>query len=127
MKITSFNPFIMTANADELVSLYEDLGFKTAHHSVNMVNNKEINNYTMRDDEGHQVDISDMPGISHDMVSIRVNVRDFKEAYNFFMERGFKNIDTDNILNTGSAHIATLLSPSRFLISIAEHIRKDED
>lgn len=125
MKITSFNPLILAQNTDDLIRLFEDMGFVQAHHSVNAVNNNEINIYTMRDADGHQVDISDAPGVSHDMVSIRVNVRDFKEAYNFFTERGFKNIDGDIVLNTGSAHTATMLSPSRFLVTIAEHIRNE--
>jgi hypothetical protein len=31
IKITTFNPLIVTARADELISLFKDLGFEVRH------------------------------------------------------------------------------------------------
>ena len=88
MKITSFNPLIVTKNAAETIKLFEELGFEVKH-------------------------------------TIRMNVRDFDEAFEFLTSKGFKNAQGDRITDTGSSKATMMVSPSGFAINLIEHIRKD--
>jgi hypothetical protein len=56
--------------------------------------------------------------------TIRMNVRDFDEAYAFLTAHGFKNVQGDKVTDTGSSKVTLMVSPSGFGISLAEHIRK---
>lgn len=60
------------------------------------------------------------------MTAIRMNVRDFDEAYELLISKGFKNAQGDKITETGSSKATLMVSPSGFGISLAEHIRKDD-
>ena len=57
---------------------------------------------------------------------IRMNIRDFDEAYKMLEEKGFKNAQGEKITETGSSKSTMMVSPSGFSINITEHIRKDE-
>jgi len=37
MKITSFNPIVATAHCEEVVKLFEDLGFEKRHTILNII------------------------------------------------------------------------------------------
>jgi hypothetical protein len=58
------------------------------------------------------------------MTVIRMNVRDFDEAYDFLISKGFKNAQGDKITETGSSKDTLMISPTGFAISLSEHIRK---
>lgn len=51
MKITSFNPKIITQDADAAVRLFEALGFEKRHNNTN-IDEKNITNVTMKDANG---------------------------------------------------------------------------
>ena len=61
-----------------------------------------------------------------DLTAIRMNVRDFDEAYEFLTARGFVNADGDKVTDTGSSKATLMVSPSGFGISLAQHIRKED-
>ncbi|MBQ6756602.1 MAG: VOC family protein [Oscillospiraceae bacterium] len=124
MKITSFNPLIVTKDADAAVALFEALGFKRAH-SISAVENNgtEIKNVTLRNAEGFSVDVSEAP-VPQDIPLIRMNVDNFDEALAFLAERGFKNVKgTDETLDTGTNRSAMMVSPSGFAFDLCQHIK----
>ena len=128
MKITSFNPLICTRNAEEIVKLFEELGFEKAHVKEKF-NNEDVTEYRMKDANGFHVDISsagDKLPIPNDVTVIRMNVDDFDEAVKFFTAKGFFNPVEGKTLDGGSSKDIILLSPSGFGIRLIHHI-KDHD
>ena len=127
MKITSFHPSIVTKNAEETIALFEALGFERRHTKTGI--NDHVTSVTMKytgeDGKEFRVSISDAP-VPQDITSIRMNIRDFDEAYQFLEERGFKNAQGDKITDTGTSKATMMVSPSGFPINISEHIRKED-
>ena len=124
MQITSFNPLIITKNAEETIKLFEALGFERRHQKTG-INGKDIVSVSMKDANGFHVDITKTDSVPQDITSIRMNVRDFDEAYEFLTARGFKNAQGTKVTDTGSSKATMMVSPSGFTISLVEHIRKD--
>jgi hypothetical protein len=81
--------------------------------------------YTGEDGKVFHVDVTSAP-VPQDITTIRMNIRDFDEAYKMLEEKGFKNAQGDKVTDTGSSKSTMMVSPSGFSISIAEHIRKEE-
>lgn len=125
MQITSFNPLIITKNAAETIKLFEELGFEVRHTKTG-INDEDITTVTMKNADGFHVSVTQVDSIPQDICSIRMNVRDFDEAFEFLKARGFKNAQGDRITDTGSSKTTMMVSPSGFTISIIEHIRKDD-
>lgn len=128
MTITSFNPLIVTKNAEETIALFEALGFERRHMKTG-INDKDITSvrmrYTGEDGKVFHVDVTSAP-VPQDITTIRMNIRDFDEAYKTLEEKGFKNAQGERITDTGSSKSTMMVSPSGFSISIAEHIRKED-
>ena len=124
MTITAFNPLIVTKNAKEITEIFEALGFEHAHKKTG-INDEDITSFDMKHPSGFRVDVAQVDQIPQDMTAIRMNVRDFDEAYEFLKARGFKNAQGEKITDTGSSKATLMVSPSGFAISLAEHIRKD--
>ena len=128
MTITSFNPLIVTKNAEETIALFEALGFERRHMKTG-INDKDISSvrmrYTGEDGKVFHVDVTSAP-VPQDITTIRMNIRDFDEAYKMLEKKGFKNAQGEKITDTGSSKSTMMVSPSGFSISIAEHIRKEE-
>lgn len=124
MQITTFNPMILSKNADEIIKLFEELGFER-RHQVNNVDDKDISSVRMKDANGFHVDVAySISNISQDMTFIRMNVDNFEEAYNILIDHGFRNTRGDKTLDTQSAKAATMVSPSGFTIALVEHMKK---
>lgn len=124
MKITSFNPLIITPKADETIAVFEALGFERAHTTES---DTELTSYTsvrMKDANGFHVDITENPRVPQTRTAIRMNVDDFDEAYEFLKARGFTNTLGDKIAENGSSRGAMMISPSGFGISLLQHIKK---
>ena len=51
MKITTFNPKIITKDAESAVGLFEALGFEK-RHEISVVDGKNITNRRMKDEKG---------------------------------------------------------------------------
>ena len=128
MKITSFNPLIVTKDVEAVAGLFEELGFEKRHNpgGTSAVGN-EFKSYRMTDANGFHVDVSTSTGASErDFTGIRMNVDDFDEAYDFLISRGFINGQNGTVTDTGSAKACILLSPSGFGINLIQHIRKED-
>ncbi|MBQ3418310.1 MAG: hypothetical protein IJH32_10835 [Ruminococcus sp.] len=80
--------------------------------------------YTGEDGKEFNINISEAP-VEQDIPTIRMNVRDFDEAYQLLEARGFKNAQSDKITETGTSKSTLMVSPSGFSINISEHIRKE--
>ena len=128
MTITSFNPMIVTKDAEATIALFEALGFERRHMKTG-INDKDITSvrmrYTGEDGKVFHVDVASAP-VERVITTIRMNVRDFDEAYKLLEEKGFKNAQGGRITNTGSSKSTMMISPSGFPINITEHIRKPE-
>ena len=101
MKITSFNPLIVTARQAEYQEMFEALGFEKRHNKVSGVS-EDINTVNLKDSNGFRVDLTNYAGMERDMTIIRMNVDDLDEAYNLLSAHGFIARDgrTDAVLFT---------------------------
>ena len=123
MKITAFNPHICTSNAQSVTELFEALGFEHAHKKTN-ISDDDITIFTMKHPDGFSVDVAQADQLPQDVTAIRMNVRNFDEAYEFLTARGFKNAPGVEVSETDSSKQILLVSPSGFAIGLVEHIRK---
>ena len=128
MKITSFNPNIITSDAKSVIALFEALGFERRHTKTG-INDEDITSVRMRyeneDGKVFHVDVTQAP-VPRDITSILMNVRDFEEAYKMLEEKGFKNAQGEKITHTGSSIATMMVAPSGFAINVGEHIREHE-
>ncbi len=125
MKITAFNPLIVTPKAEETIALFEALGFERRHRKTG-INGEDIASVSMKDANGFHVDVAQVDKMPQAMTAIRMNVRDFDEAYEFLTARGFKNAQGEKVTDTGSSRATLMVLPSGFAISLAQHIRKED-
>lgn len=125
MKITSFNSIIVTSQAEETIKLFEELGFERRHKKEG-INDADITSVDMKDANGFRVNVVHSERTAQDLTAIRMNVRDFDEAYEFLTARGFKNAQGDKVTDTGSSKATLMVSPSGFAINLVEHIRKED-
>lgn len=127
MTITSFNPLIVTKDAEAAIALFEALGFERRHMKTGI--NGHISSvrmrYTGEDGKVFHVDVTQAP-VPQDIATIRMNVRDFDEAYQMLEEKGFQNAQGGRITDTGTSRSTMMVSPSGFSISIAEHIKNHD-
>ena len=83
-----------------------------------------MTNYDLKYGEDFRVDVAQNEVVPRDLTAIRMNVRDFDEAYDLLVSKGFKNAQGDMITETSSTRSAFMISPSGFAISLSYHIRK---
>ena len=125
MKITSFNPLIVTKDAQAAVKLFEDLGFRQEHNIQATQNNgNEINTFCLENADGFHIDISQAP-VSQDLSLIRMNVDDFDEAYELLKARGFTNPRGGQTVDTRTNKSCMMPSPSGFAFDLCQHIKED--
>lgn len=118
MKITTFTPLIVTNNIEKNVRLFESLGFEIAHKQSP---EKGIYNFTMKDADGHKVDIA-KANVEQDLTIIRMNVPDFDEAFALLQEEGFK-MKSGHVVETESSKSAMVVSPTGFAFDLCQHIK----
>ena len=124
MKITTFNPQIVTRDAEPLVELFEALGFERRHRQED-IGDLEVTGIRMKDVKGFYVDISQTDVIpDKDLAVIRMNVDDFDEAYQLLTSRGFKNIYGRQNVTTKTSRSAMMLSPSGVAINLIQHTKR---
>jgi hypothetical protein len=127
MTITTFNPMILTniENSENIIKLFEELGFER-RHEVDNVDNRGINSVRMKEANGFYVDVA-QTHLEKDITTIRMNVRDYEEAYEFLKNHGFKNVrGSDETVESASAKSCLMISPSGFSIQLTQHIRKED-
>ena len=124
MQITTFNPMILSKNADEIIKLFEELGFRRRHTKED-IGELGVTGIRMKDDNGFYLDISQSDRLPVDCIqAIRMNVDDFDEAYRLLTERGFKNFYGDRVVENPTARSAVMISPSGFVVNLIQHLRK---
>lgn len=124
MKITGFNPTIITKNYEDTIKLYEAMGFKIAHQS-NVAEALISQSTRMKNADGFVLDINESDKFPCDLTLIRINVDDLDGYYKLFTDKGFKNVMGDGVIVENS-HFkgAHLVSPSGFGIMLMQHIKK---
>ena len=122
MKITSFNPLIVTKNAEPVISLFEELGFERRHVKEGISKNGATDT-RMKDANGFYVDITQGDG---EWTMIRMNVDNLEEAVEFLEARGFHKARHDaanETIDTASSKINVMVSPTGTIISVSQHIK----
>jgi predicted RNA binding protein YcfA (HicA-like mRNA interferase family) len=125
MKITAFNPFIITPKADETIEVFEALGFERRHQKDG-INDEDISSVDLKNPDGFRMNVAHVAQMPQAMTCIRMSVRDFDEAYKILESHGFKNAQGDKITDTGTSKATMMVSPSGFSISLSQHIRKED-
>lgn len=124
MKIATFNPMILSKNAEEIISLFEELGFER-RHQVDNIDGKDISSVRMMDANGFYLDVASVESLPRDMTTMRMNVSDFDEAYELLKAHGFKNArGEDQTVDSKSARSCLMISHSGFSIQLTQHIKK---
>ena len=124
MKITSFNPFIVSSDAASTIKLFEELGFEKKHSKESVNNDLDYTSVRMKDPNGFHVDVVQSQVLHRDMTIIRMNVDDLEEATAILARHGFKNGNSGQQVETGSSRSEFMVSPSGFAINVIKHIRK---
>ena len=126
MKITSFNPLIVTKDAENVIKLFEDLGFEKRHSKTTETNKMNVSSVSMRDANGFHVDVSQVGTLQKDMTVIRMNVDDLEEAENLLIRHGFVNTNPEKTAETPSHKSIFMVSPSGFAIDVIKHIKNHD-
>ena len=124
MKITTFNPQIITKDAESIIQLFQELGFEK-HHNPKGIGELNVEGIRMKDANGFYLDIS-TPDVQlpQDVTVIRMNVDDFDAAYQLLQEHGFKNFYGDKTVEMKSSKSSLMISSSGFAINLVQHIKK---
>ena len=125
MKITSFNPLIVSKDPEGTIALFEALGFARKHTKDAMEEREDIVGVRMEDANGFNVDVvrsGRVDSSSPDFLTIRMNVDSLDEARGMLENRGFKAV-SDVVCDATSRSVA-MFAPSGFSISLVEHIKK---
>lgn len=123
MKISVFNPVIITKDVEPVIQLFEELGFQQTHNKAEN-NDVEYSAHRMKDANGFHVDVVEVPVIPQTYTAIRINVDNYDEAYEFFISRGFRQAKGFAPSTTASSKYAYLVSPSGFIVDLIQHIKK---
>jgi hypothetical protein len=126
MKITSFNPLIVTKDAESVIKLFEEMGFERHHQLKANTGEKDLTSVRMKNPAGFYVDVAEVENSSleRDLQLIRMNVDNFEEAYKFLLDKGFKNPRGDHTVDTKTNKSAMLMSPSGFAFDLCQHIKE---
>lgn len=124
MKITSFNPLIVTSRQAEYQKLFEELGFEARHNKTSGVS-EAINTVRMKDANGFHIDITFVEDNKQDMTIIRMNVDDLEEACQLLSDRGFKPVHGSESVSKSSKSVL-MMAPSGFAIDVVKHIKNQD-
>jgi adenylate cyclase class IV len=124
MKITTFNPQIIAKDGEAVAKLFEELGFEKKHNKTDFVEKGTVG-IRMKNEGGFHLDISQTDKIPVPAISaIRMNVDNFEEAYEILKKYGFENFYGDKTFDSTTSKSAMMISPSKVLINLVEHIKK---
>lgn len=123
MNITTFNPLIISPKAEEVIKLFEELGFEPRHTPVIPLETGDITDTRMKDANGNSVDVAGQDQLSQDVTAIRMNVENFEEAFDLLEKHGFKNTRKDRVLVSRTSREATMVSPSGLTIILVRHVK----
>jgi hypothetical protein len=122
MKITGFRPLIVTKEQENVVALFEALGFEKRHTKTDIEGGANVA-IAMKDEMGNHVKVAKGVKIPQDLTIISINVDNFQEAVDFFIGKGFIDPRGGKVTDTSSSVDTMLIAPSGFAVSISEHIK----
>ena len=127
MKITGFNPQIVTKDPESVIGLFEALGFQRTHLKKETEGNTFLN-VRMENEGGFHVDVIEAASapLERDLTTIRINVDNYDEAHELFMNHGFREAKVFAGANTPSSKFGYVVSPTGTVIDICQHIRKED-
>jgi catechol 2,3-dioxygenase-like lactoylglutathione lyase family enzyme len=125
MKITTFNPSIITNDAEATINLFKELGFEQTHNKAENFD-VEFSAHRMKDANGFHVDVVEVPSITKTYSTIRINVDNYEEAYDFFISKGFREAKGFAPSTTKSSKYAYLVSPTGIIIDVCQHIKNHD-
>ena len=126
MKITGFNPMIVTRDPEPVIALFEELGFQK-RHTKKGISDGGITAVRMKDANGFHVDVAEAN--FPERAVIRMNVDNMEEAVELLTAHGFKMASGKAIsetIDTPTSVANVMVSPSGIIISVIQHI-KDHD
>ena len=126
MKITTFNPMILTPKADEVIRLFEELGFEKRHAPTIDTGKTMVTSTRMKDANGFHIDIAGVAALPRDMTIIRMNVDNFDEAFEMLTAKGFTHRGGEQGVVTETNKSALMISPSGFAFDLCQHIKEDK-
>ena len=122
MKITGFNPLIVTKDAEAAIKLFEELGFERRHSLDANTGTADFTSVRMKNESGFYVDIANVQ-VPQDMTLIRMNVNNFDEAYEFLLSKGFTNPRGGHTVDTKTNKSCMMKSPSGYAFDLCQHIK----
>ena len=122
MKITGFNPLIVTKDAEAAIRMFEELGFERRHSLDANTGTTDFTSVRMKNAEGFYVDIANVQ-VPQDMTLIRMNVDNFDEAYEFLLSKGFTNPRGGHTVDTKTNKSCMMKSPTGFAFDLCQHIK----
>ena len=125
MTITSFNPMIVTQDAENVIQLFEEMGFERRHTKEGIGKNN-VTDVRMKNEGGFHVDVAQGTG---EWTMIRMNVDNLDEVVTFLEARGFhkaRHEVANKTIDTGSSRFNIMVSPSGFILEVSQHM-KDND
>lgn len=125
MKITTFNPSIITKDAEPVIKVFEELGFKQTHNKAENTD-VEFSAHRMKDENGFHVDVVEVPVIPQTYSTIRINVDNQEEALEFFKSQGFREARGFAPSTTKSSKYAYLVSPTGIIMDVCRHVKKND-
>ena len=126
MKITTFNPMILSPKAEDVIKLFEDLGFEKTHAPIVETGKSQIRSTRMKNADGFHIDIADVKSVPQDMTIIRMNVDNFDEAFEMLTAKGFTHAGGEQAVETASNKSALMTSPSGFAFDLCQHIKEHD-
>ena len=122
MKITGFNPLIVTKDAEAAIKLFEELGFERRHSLDANTGTADFTSVRMKNESGFYVDIANVQ-VPQDMTLIRMNVDNFDEAYEVLLSKGFTNPRGGHTVDTKTNKSFMMKSPSGYACDLCQHIK----
>lgn len=134
MKITSFNPQVITKDPEATIALFEALGFVRTHNKTeaNDISFSSIRMKRMKDGsdtESFHVDIVSSPAtdkLPQDLTIIKINVDDFDAACDLLKSKGFTERPGFGTQGTASSKYMYMRSPSGMFIDVVQHIKNHD-
>ena len=123
MKITSFNPLIVTKDAEKTIKLFEELGFER-RHTKEQIGINNVTDVRMKNADGFHVDVTQGTG---EWMMIRMNVDDLEEAVAFLEARGFHKARHDvakDTIDTGTSKFNIMVSATGLILAVSQHTKE---
>lgn len=123
MKITTFDPLIVSAEAEAAIKLFEELGFEKNHVKGSELEGTAFDSVQMKNEKGFLVDLANVQ-VPKDMMVIRMNVDDLDEAKAILEKHGFVNANAGQRRESENHYSEFMALPSGFAINLVKHVKK---